>query len=283
MRMVDVDQQPDQHPAMIRLDDVSRLYRRADGRMVDALSHVSLAIGEGEFVCVVGPSGHGKTTLLMMVASLVPPTHGRIIVDGQLVTGPGPDRGVVFQKDSVFPWMRVLDNVAYGLVCRGVDAKTRRDIARRYLALVGLQDVERSWPRELSGGMLKRVAVATVFANGARVLLLDEPFGALDYVTKRQLHNVVLNLWVETGSEKRRTVLFVTHDVDEALTLADRILVMKHGRLVDDLHAPMPRPRTTDSLATPEAVRLKHVLLAHLGLEETATRVQDPGVPAARA
>jgi NitT/TauT family transport system ATP-binding protein len=283
MRMVDVDQQPDQHPAMIRLDDVSRIYRRADGRMVDALSHVSLAIGEGEFVCVVGPSGHGKTTLLMMVAGLVPPTHGRIIVDGQLITGPGPDRGVVFQKDSVFPWMRVLDNVAYGLVCRGVDVKTRREIARRYLALVGLQDVERSWPRELSGGMLKRVAVATVFANGARVLLLDEPFGALDYVTKRQLHNVVLNLWVETGSEKRRTVLFVTHDVDEALILADRILVMKHGRLVDDLHAPMERPRTTDSLATPEAVRLKHVLLAHLGLEETATRPQDSGIPVARA
>jgi NitT/TauT family transport system ATP-binding protein len=281
--MVDVDQQPDQHPAMIRLDDVSRTYRRADGRMVNALSHVSLAIGEGEFVCVVGPSGHGKTTLLMMVAGLVPPTHGRIIVDGQLITGPGPDRGVVFQKDSVFPWMRVLDNVAYGLVCRGVDAKTRRDIARRYLALVGLQDVERSWPRELSGGMLKRVAVATVFANGARVLLLDEPFGALDYVTKRQLHEVVLNLWVETGSEKRRTVLFVTHDVDEALTLADRILVMKHGRLVDDLHAPMARPRTTDSVAAPEAVRLKHVLLAHLGLEEKATRPQDSGIPAARA
>ena len=283
MRMVDVDQQPDQHAAMIRLDDVSRSYRRADGRMVDALSHVSLAIGEGEFVCVVGPSGHGKTTLLMMVAGLVSPTHGRIIVDGQLITGPGPDRGVVFQKDSVFPWMRVLDNVAYGLVCRGVDAKTRRDIARRYLALVGLQDVERSWPRELSGGMLKRVAVATVFANGARVLLLDEPFGALDYVTKRQLHDVVLNLWVETGSEKRRTVLFVTHDVDEALTLADRILVMKHGRLVDDLRAPMPRPRTTDSLATSEAVRLKHVLLAHLGLEETAMRPQDSGIRAARA
>ena len=283
MRMVDVDQQPDQHPAMIRLDDVSRIYQRADGRMVNALSHVSLAIGEGEFVCVVGPSGHGKTTLLMMVAGLVPPTHGRIIVDGQLITGPGPDRGVVFQKDSVFPWMRVLDNVAYGLVCRGVDAKTRREIARRYLALVGLQDVERSWPRELSGGMLKRVAVATVFANGARVLLLDEPFGALDYVTKRQLHSVVLNLWVETGSEKRRTVLFVTHDVDEALTLADRILVMKHGRLVDDLHAPMARPRTTDSLAAPEAVRLKHVLLAHLGLEERATRPQDSGIPAARA
>jgi NitT/TauT family transport system ATP-binding protein len=161
----------------------------------------------------------------------------------------------------------VIDNVQYGLVCRGVAKAERRAIALRYLERVGLAHVARAWPRELSGGMLKRVAVATVFANGAGVLLLDEPFGALDYVTKRQLHDVLLTLWGEADSGRRRTVMFVTHDVDEAMILADRILVFQSGRIVDDLTIAAERPRTTDTLLEPEMVRAKHVLLAHLGLE----------------
>jgi NitT/TauT family transport system ATP-binding protein len=173
--------------------------------------------------------------------------------------------------------MRVVANVEYGLKCRGVNKTARREIALRYLDAVGLRDVEKSWPRELSGGMLKRVAVATVFANGAEVLLLDEPFAMLDYVTKRQLHGVLLRLWTEgeadTGS--RRTVLFVTHDVDEALTLADRILVLKRGRLVEDMPLTLRRPRTDDDLAGPEALQAKHVLLRHLGLEAVATSPDD--------
>ena len=140
------------------------------------------------------------------------------------MTGPEPQRGVVFQQDSVFPWMRVIDNVEYGLRCRGVAKAERQRVARSYLDAVGLGHVERAWPRELSGGMLKRVAVATVFANGAGVLLLDEPFGALDYVTKHQLHDVLLDaLGRQRRAAGRRTIIFVTHDVDEALTLADRI------------------------------------------------------------
>ena len=252
---------------MIRIENVTRTFRRADGQIVQALFEVTCEIPEGEFVCIVGPSGHGKTTLLQLAAGLLPVTSGRIFVDGVAVKGPGPDRGVVFQEDSVFPWMRVIDNVEYGLRCRGVPKAERRRISRAYLEAVGLADVERSWPRELSGGMLKRVAVATVFATGAKVLLLDEPFGPLDYVTRHQLHDVLLNLWRATVTEKKRTILFVTHDVDEALTLADRILVVKHGRLVDDIRSTLPRPRTTDSLIVPEAVRHKHLLLAHLGLE----------------
>src|ERR671922_2545517 len=211
--------------AQVRLTHVRQVFRRSGGGVVEAVSDVSLVIRSHEFVCLIGPSGCGKTTLLQMVAGLLPTTGGEIDVDGVRVAGPSPERGLVFQRDSVFPWMRVINNAAYGLKCRGVGKAEREEIAREYLQQVGLGQVERSWPRELSGGMLKRVAVATVFANSPKVLLLDEPFGALDYVTKRQLHNVVLNLWVETGSEKRRTVLFVTHDVDEALTLADRILV----------------------------------------------------------
>ena len=218
-------------------------------------------------MCLVGPSGSGKSTLLQMIAGLLLPSNGSVRVAHSLVTEPSPERGVVFQKDSVFPWMRVIDYVEYGLKCRGMAKGERRTIARDYLRLVGLSHVEDAWPRELSSGMLKRVAVAAVFANGASLLLLDEPFGSLDYVAKRQLHDVLLRLWAQSEGKNRRTVLFVTHDVDEALTLADRILVLHSGRLVDDLGISVPRPRTADSLLLEEMMQRKHVLLAHLGLE----------------
>ena len=266
---------------MIAIHDLSRRFRSTDGRTVSAVAEVSLAVPAGQFVCVVGPSGCGKTTLLQLVAGLLQPSSGGIEVAGAKVTRPGPDRGVVFQKDSVFPWMRVLENVEYGLKCRGLPKAERSRIARLYLGMVGLEHWERSWPRELSGGMLKRVAIATVFANGARVLLLDEPFGALDYVTKRQLHDVLLSLWAQTDAGQRRTVLFVTHDVDEALLLADRILVMRGGRIIDHLSVTAPRPRESDSLLLPEMVDSKHVLLAHLGLEHRRGRVMPDAVAGA--
>lgn len=250
--------------AQVRLEHVSRSFRRSGGAVVDAVADVTVAIPRHEFICMIGPSGCGKTTLLQMVAGLVECTRGEILVDGKAVSGPAPERGLVFQKDSVFPWMRVIDNVMYGLKCRGAARSEQLSIAQKYLRLVGLSHVERSWPRELSGGMLKRVAVATVFANSPKLLLLDEPFGALDYVTRLQLHQVLLNLW----SENRPTVLFVTHDVDEALMLADRILVMNNGRLVDDRRIGLARPRTVESLVLPEAVEHKQVLLTHLGLQE---------------
>ncbi len=230
--------------------------------MVEAVSDVSLTIRAHEFVCVIGPSGCGKTTLLQLVAGLIPATSGQMTVDGAAILGPSPERGLVFQRDSVFPWMRAIDNVSYGLKCRGVDKAKRVETARIYLRRVGLGDVESSWPRELSGGMVKRVAVATVFANSPKVLLMDEPFGALDYVTKLQLHQVLLDLW----GQHRQTVLFVTHDVDEAMLLADRIVVMKGGRIVDDRSMGLARPRTVESLALPKAIAHKEVLLKHLGL-----------------
>jgi NitT/TauT family transport system ATP-binding protein len=258
--------QPVEQP-MIALTSVSRIFWRTDGQLVRAVADITVEIPQGQFACLVGPSGSGKSTLLQMIAGLLLPSSGSILVADSPVTGPNPERGVVFQKDSVFPWMRVIDNVEYGLKCRGMAKSERRTIARDYLKLVGLSHVERAWPRELSVGMLKRVAVATVFANGASVLLLDEPFGSLDYVTKRQLHDVLLKLWAQSGGKNIRTVLFVTHDVDEALTLADRILVLHSGRLVDDLGISVPRPRTADSLLLAEMMHRKHVLLAHLGLE----------------
>lgn len=256
--------------AMIALSNVKRTFRRADGQWVSAVDDVSFTIPEGEFVCLVGPSGCGKSTLLQMVAGLLAPSAGTIAVDGAAISGPGPERGMVFQKDSVFPWMRVIDNVQYGLKCRAVAPDKRRAVAEHYLERVGLSHVAHAWPRELSGGMLKRVAVATVFANGGNVLMLDEPFGALDYVTRHQLQDVLLDLWNETESGRRRTILFVTHDVDEALSLADRILVFRNGRQVDDLAVTTERPRTTDSLLLSDMVAIKHTLLGHLGLERGA-------------
>ena len=218
----------DRNRRMIELAHVGRNYTRADGQRVNAVDDVSLIVPEGEFVCLIGPSGCGKSTLLQMVAGLDAPSSGAIVVDGKEIAGPGRERGMVFQRDSVFPWLRVVDNVEYGLKCRGVASGERREIARDYLRRVGLSHVEQAWPRELSGGMLKRVAIAAVFANGGEVLLLDEPFGALDYVTRRQLQDVLLDLWEEPGRVVP-TVLFVTHDVDEALTLADRIIAMRGG------------------------------------------------------
>jgi NitT/TauT family transport system ATP-binding protein len=256
---------------MIELARAGRLFRRADGQTVHAVDDVSVMIREGEFVCLVGPSGCGKSTLLQMIAGLIAPSSGGIVVDGREITGPGPERGLVFQKDSVFPWMRVIDNVEYGLKCRGIAPTERRRVARYCLGRVGLSHVERAWPRELSGGMLKRVAVATVFANGARVLLLDEPFAALDYVTRRQLQDLLLELWDDASEPVRRTVLFVTHDVDEAMGLADRILVFSHGRQVDDIAVDAVRPRTVESLLESGMVAIKHRLLRHLGLERIET------------
>ncbi len=258
---------------MIALDHVSRRFRRADGQIVQALDDVSVTIAPGEFVCLVGPSGCGKSTLLQLVAGLLEPSGGSVNVAGQVVRGPAPERGMVFQRDSVFPWLRVIDNVQYGPRCRGMKRAARLALAQQYLERVGLAHVARAWPRELSGGMLKRVAVAMVFANGAEVLLLDEPFGALDYVTRHQLHDVLLDLWEASRARTgRRTVLFVTHDVDECLVLADRILVFRAGRLVDDFPVAAPRPRTADSLLLADMVAHRHRLLAHLGLERAAPR-----------
>jgi NitT/TauT family transport system ATP-binding protein len=248
----------------LHMQHVTRTFRRSSGELVRAVNDVSLSIEDQQFVCLVGPSGCGKSTLLQMLAGLQPINSGAISLNGMPIDGPSPERGLVFQRDSVFPWMRVIDNTTYGLASRNVDKASRLKIAREYLQLVGLSHVERSWPRELSGGMLKRVAVATVFANSPKVLLLDEPFGALDYVTRLQLQGVLLNLWSKT----RPIVVFVTHDVDESLLLADRIVVMKGGRLVDDRMVTLARPRTVESLAMPEAIAHKEALLQHLGLQE---------------
>jgi NitT/TauT family transport system ATP-binding protein len=253
----------DPEKPILAVRDIGVNFVRSDSTAVVALKDVSLDVFPGEFLCILGRSGHGKTTLLNVVAGLLQAQHGEVRVLDHLVTGPGIDRGVIFQQDAVFPWMRVEENVAFGLRLRNIPKKEVMKIAREHLALVGLSSVARAWPRELSGGMRARVAIAAVFANDPPILLADEPFGALDYVTRRQLHTVLRDLWQRT----RKTVLFVTHDVDEAMMLGTRVIVVKNGGIAEDRAIDLPMPRSDDDIATPEGLALKHRLLHHIGLE----------------
>jgi len=249
--------------AILSVNDVGVRFVRTDGTPAEALRRVSFKVFRGEFVCILGRSGHGKTTLLNVVAGLLSVHRGEVRVMDRPVTGPGADRGVIFQQDAVFPWMRVEENVAFGLRVRSVSKQERLRIAREHLALVDLTPVARAWPRELSGGMRARVAIAAVFANDPPILLADEPFGSLDYVTRRQLQTVLHDLWRQTG----KTVLFVTHDVDEAMMLGTRIIVVNNGNIAEDLAINLPIPRSDDVIATPEGLALKHLLLHQIGLE----------------
>jgi NitT/TauT family transport system ATP-binding protein len=261
MAVDQVESGSSRHGGAVQVDGVSCVFQHRKGQVVHALQGVSFSVDPGEFVCVVGPSGHGKTTLLRVIAGLQPPSGGNVTAGGHVVAGPGSDRPMVFQQDTVFPWMHVRDNVEFGLRSNGTDKEERRRRSDHWLKAVGLESFADSWPKELSGGMRKRVALAAVLALGTDVILMDEPFGSLDYFTRRSLHELLLELWKET----RNTIFFVTHDIEEALILADRVLLIKSGGLVDDLRVNLPRPRDEDVRARPEAVELQKVILEHLG------------------
>ncbi|MHB8692529.1 MAG: ABC transporter ATP-binding protein [Solirubrobacteraceae bacterium] len=205
------------------------------------LADIRMSIAAGELICLIGPSGCGKTTLLNAVAGLVPTTSGEVLVDGAHVAGPGPDRAVVFQDDAVFPWMRVERNVGYGLRLRGVSAAEIDSTVESTLALVGLSQARKMWPRELSGGMRKRVDLARALAVEPPILLMDEPYGALDMMTKERLQVEFERIHAARGM----TVMFVTHDLEEAIYLADRVVVMSAGpgRIASITDVPFPRPR----------------------------------------
>jgi NitT/TauT family transport system ATP-binding protein len=250
---------------IVRFERVSCDFEHRSGAKVHALNDVDCDVEPGQFVCILGRSGHGKTTLLRILAGLQPASDGQVLVHGRPVRGPGSDRPMVFQQDTVFPWMHVRANVEFTLRVKGVPRGERRKISDRWLEAVGLTSFAESWPRELSGGMRKRVALAAVLASDADVWLMDEPFGSLDYFTRRGLHDVLLSLW----EEARKTVFFVTHDIEEALILADRILVISEGRLVEDLAVTLPRPRTEEVRALPEAVQLSTTILGRLGVDPT--------------
>ncbi|AQW47459.1 ABC transporter ATP-binding protein [Streptomyces violaceusniger] len=221
-----------------------------------ALGQVSLDIGDREFVAVVGPSGCGKSTLLCMVAGLVEPTSGTVTVDGAPVAGPGPDRGVIFQQYALFPWLTVRGNVEFGLKLARVPAAERRRRAEHAIELVGLADFADALPKTLSGGMKQRCAIARAYAVDPEVLLMDEPFGALDALTRVQLQDQLLDTW----TQERRTVLFITHDVDEAVYLAGRVVVMaaRPGRVHRIIDVDLPYPRTEEIRLSAEFARIRN-------------------------
>jgi NitT/TauT family transport system ATP-binding protein len=213
-------------------------------KQVTAIRDISLTVDAGDFVSVVGPSGCGKTTMLNMIAGFLAPTGGEIRVDGRAISGPGPDRGVVFQSFALFPWRTVLDNVAFGPKMRGIPKAKRHEIAREYLALAGLEHAAERYPNELSGGMQQRVGVVRALANEPDVLLMDEPFASVDAQTRMTLQEELTRIW----AQRRSTVMFITHDVNEAVFLANRVIVLSHGSVLDDIPIDLPRPRAWDAL-----------------------------------
>jgi len=246
-------------------------------RRFTAVRDVSVSIAPGEFVCILGPSGCGKSTLLGVLAGHIVPAGGRATLDGVRIDGPHPDRGIVFQQHTLFPWRRTLDNVAFGLKMRGVGRQERHRRGRELLERVGLADFADRYPSQLSGGMQQRAEIARAMITGPRILLMDEPFGALDAQTRSMMQALLLDVW----SESRPTVVFVTHDIDEALFLADRILVMSPGpgTVIEDMRVPFARPRergeTRDLVTEPEFIAIKRHLLALL-------RHRQPALPAPR-
>jgi taurine transport system ATP-binding protein len=214
---------------VLSLENLSLTYKSGNGSLVSVLENINLKIYEGEFVCLLGPSGCGKSTLLKIIAGFLPPTSGNVKMDGVNIGGPDWQRGVVFQQAPLYPWLSVADNVGFGLKMRRAAKGKVQEVTQKYLNLVQLQDFARQKPYEISGGMKQRVAIARVLVNDPRVLLMDEPFGALDALTRDQMQSLLRNIWWKTG----KTILFITHDVDEALSLGTRVLVMSklHGTI----------------------------------------------------
>jgi ABC-type nitrate/sulfonate/bicarbonate transport system ATPase subunit len=230
-----------------------------------ALEPIGLTVRDNDFIAILGPSGCGKSTLLRIVAGLDRPSAGRVLLDGQEVRGPGPDRGMVFQSYTLFPWLTVERNIAFGLRERGVARAERERIVGAYVAKVGLKGFERHYPRMLSGGMQQRTAIARALANDPKILLLDEPFGALDNQTRALMQELLLGIW----EAERKTVLFVTHDIEEAIFLAGRVVVMtaRPGRIKAEVAVDLPHPRDYRIKTSPEFSALKARLTEEIRVE----------------
>jgi ABC-type nitrate/sulfonate/bicarbonate transport system ATPase subunit len=253
----------------IRVQSITKRFLRpaASGEraeVVRALEHVSFDVRESEFLSIVGPSGCGKSTLLRLMAGLVRADEGRIIVGNKDVTGPGPERAMVFQEYALLPWADVMTNIAFGLKLRGVPRASRMATARELIELVGLAGAERALPKQLSGGMRQRVSLARALAVDPQVLLMDEPLGSLDEISRRGMQAELLRIW----ERDKKTAVFVTHSVDEAVFLSDRIVVMgSHpGRVIDIIDVDLQRPRARGIDETPDFVRIRAAVWSALGL-----------------
>lgn len=253
----------------LKIDNVVKEYVGNKGKTV-ALNGVSLDIKENEFICVVGPSGCGKSTLLNIIAGLLEPTSGAVYLDGKKIEGTGVERGVVFQGYALFPWRTVLKNVMFGLEMKRMPKDQAEKIAKKYIKAVGLEGFEHAYPKELSGGMRQRVAIARAYAADPEVLLLDEPFGALDAQTRVQLQSELLNTW----EHEKKTCFFITHDVEEAIILAQRVIIMsaRPGRIKDIVDVNIPYPRTQETKLTPEFNELKNHIWSQVYQEYLAVR-----------
>ena len=250
----------------IVLQGIEKSFATPDGGQLQVLRGIDAEIADEEFVVLIGASGCGKSTLLNVVAGLIEPSAGQVLLDGEPVTGPGRERGMVFQQDAILMWRSVMRNVEYGLELRGVPRAERRRIAEEHLRLVGLERFADFFPKDLSGGMRKRVQIAAVFANSPEVLLMDEPFGSLDYVTKVTLQQELLRIW----TQERKTTLFVTHDIEEATFLADRIFVLRAGQIEKVIEVPFARPRTVEMRTEPEFREILASLWGELAEDQEA-------------
>ena len=240
------------------VENVSKIFGEKD-RQVTALSSTDFTVKNNEFITILGPSGCGKSTILKVIAGLEEPSSGRVLLDGHEIHGPGADRGMVFQAYTLFPWLTVQDNIEFGPHVAGKSKKERSETALYYLEKIGLKGFEKAYPANLSGGMKQRVAIARALANDPEVLLMDEPFGALDAQTRTVMQELLLKVW--EGAHK--TILFVTHDVDEAIFMGDTIYVMtaRPGRIKARIEVPLARPRTYDMKLSPVFLDLRKELL----------------------
>ncbi len=238
----------------ILAEHIDKIYTSGK-KSTKAIEDVSIDIQDNDFVCIVGPSGCGKSTLLRMLAGLDFPSAGNIIIDDRKVTGPGPDRGMVFQTYTLFPWMTVEDNIKFGLKLKKLPKDEQQEIAERYLDIIGLKKFAKSYPKELSGGMKQRVAIARALANKPEVLLMDEPFGALDPHTKSMMQLLMREIW----EKEHPTVVFITHDIDEAVFLADKIYVMsaRPGKVIKEVNVYLPHKRRLELKDTPEFINIR--------------------------
>src|SRR5579885_1208341 len=249
----------------IQVSGVDKVFRRGQGAVpVEALRDVSLDVAPGQFVSFVGPSGCGKSTLLKLIGGLIEPTAGRITVGGREVAGPRRDVGIMFQTPVLFAWRTVLENVLLPIEICGLDRRACLEKARGILRLVGLEDRERAYPRELSGGMQQRAALSRVLVVDPPIILMDEPFGALDEFTREKMNLELLRIW----QERRQTIVFVTHSIAEAVFLSDRIVVMgtRPGRVLSVLDVSLPRPRTIEMMKSPEFAATAFEIREHLGV-----------------